>query len=77
LQDKNKQTIEKENGKVRCTNPFQLKNPPQGFPSGYPSYQAVTFNGVTEIIEHRKMEPIFYVTDKPSVLKQYQSTGCG
>jgi hypothetical protein len=77
LQDKNKQAIEKENGKVRCKNPFQLKNPPQGFTSGYPSYEAVTVNGITEIIEHKKMEPIFYVTDDPAVWKQYQSIGCG
>jgi hypothetical protein len=77
LQDKNKQTIEKENGKVRCENPFQLKNPPQGFPSGYPSYEAITVNGITEIIEQRKQEPIVYVTDDTVVWKQYESIGCG
>jgi hypothetical protein len=76
LQDKNKQAIEKENGKARCRNPFQLENPSQGFPSSYPSYEAVIVNGITEIIEHRKMEPIFYVTDDPVVWKQYQSMGC-
>ena len=76
LQDKNKQTIEKENAKVRCKNPFQLKHPPQGFPSGYPNYEAVTVNGITEIIEQRTPGPIFYVTDDTAVWKQYESIGC-
>jgi len=40
-------------------------------------YEAITVNGITEIIEHRKMEPIFYVTDGTTVWKQYKSIGCG
>jgi hypothetical protein len=47
--------------------PLMLKNPRPGFPSGYPSYEIITANGITEIIEHRKMEPIFYITDDPAV----------
>jgi hypothetical protein len=54
-------------GKVKGSEPLQLKNPPQGFPSGYPSYEVITVNGITDIIEHRRMEPIFYVTDDPAV----------
>jgi hypothetical protein len=59
LRDKNGHILKKENGKMRCRAPFELENPPQGFPSGYPAYEAITVNGITEIIEHRKMEPIF------------------
>jgi hypothetical protein len=59
---------------MRC--PFQLTDPPQGFPPDYPAYEAITINGITEIIEHRKMEPIFYVTDDPTVWKQYELRGC-
>jgi hypothetical protein len=77
LRDKNERIIKKETGKMRCKEPFQLKNPPQGFPSGYPSYEAIIVNGIVEIIEHRKMEPIFYVTDDTAVWKQYESIGCG
>jgi hypothetical protein len=69
--------MKRENGKMRCRAPFELKNSPQGFPSGYRSYEAITVNGITEIIEHRKMEPIFYVTDDTAVWKQYESIGCG
>jgi hypothetical protein len=57
----------KVDGKEKGLEPLRLKNPPQGFPSGYPSYEVVTVNGITDIIEHRRMEPIFYVTDDPAV----------
>jgi hypothetical protein len=77
LQDAKKQIIEKADGTVKCKEPFRLKNPPQGFASGYPSYEAITVNGMTEIIEHRKMEPIFYITDDNAVWKQYSAIGCG
>lgn len=77
LLNKNEQVVTKEAGKVRCREPFQLKSSPQQSSSGYPSYEPITVNGITEIIEHRKMEPVFYVTDDPSVWKQYQSIGCG
>lgn len=47
-----------------------LKNPPAGFPKGYPIYKVITVNGITDIIEHRKMEPIFYVTDDPNIWRE-------
>jgi hypothetical protein len=75
LQDANKRIIEKIDGKVNCKEPFQLKTFPQV--SGYPTYEAVTANGTTDIIEHRSMEPIFYVTDDAAVWKQYLAVGCG
>jgi hypothetical protein len=77
LRNKNGQIVKKENGKMRCAKPFELKNPPPGFPPGYPGYEEITVNGITEMIEHRKMEPIFYVTDDTAVWKQYESIGCG
>jgi hypothetical protein len=49
---------------------MELKNPPAGFPKGYPAYNVVTVDGITEIIERRKMEPIFYVTDDPSIWRE-------
>ncbi|VAW78006.1 hypothetical protein MNBD_GAMMA15-808 [hydrothermal vent metagenome] len=47
--------------------PLKLKNPPSDYPKNYPSYEVITINGVTDIVEHRKMEPIFYMTDDPAV----------
>lgn len=74
LRDKSKKVIEKQTGKMRCR--VQVKNLPRDFPPHYPMYEAITVSGITEIIEHKKMEPIFYVTDDPVVWKQYESMGC-
>jgi hypothetical protein len=76
LRDKNKQTIEKKSGEVRCAKPLQLKTPPRGFPPGYPNYAVVTVNGVTEILEQKRPEDILYVTDEPAIWKQYRESGC-
>jgi hypothetical protein len=67
LQDKKKKTLTKVYGEVKGRGALELKNPPLGFPPGYPAYEVITVNGITDIIEHRKMEPIFYVTDEPAV----------
>jgi len=60
----------KVNGRTRGLGPNQLKHPPPGFPPGYPAYEVITVNAITEIIEHRKPEPIFYITDDPAVWKE-------
>lgn len=70
LRDAKGRMLTKVTGKQKGSEPFHLKNPPQGFPPGYPAYEIITANGITEIIEHRKMEPIFYVTDDPAVWKE-------
>jgi hypothetical protein len=59
LQDTTKKILRKANGKLACKEPFHLKNPPQGFASGYPAYELITVDGTTEMIEHRSMEPVF------------------
>jgi len=60
----------KVHGKMRGLGPNELKHPPPGFGPGYPAYEVITVSGITEIIEHRKMEPIFYITDDPAVWKE-------
>jgi len=76
LQNAKGQTLEKVDGKVKCSD-FQMRNPPQGFPPGYPRYTEIVVNGTSEMIEHRKMEPMFYITDDPAVRKEYRTAGCG
>jgi len=76
LQDAKGQTLEKVDGKVKCSD-FRMKNPPQGFPPGYPRYTEIVVKGTSEMIEHRKMEPVFYITDDPAVWKEYRTVGCG
>lgn len=50
--------------------PIELKNSQTGYPNGYPSYEVITVDGVTDIVEHRKMEPIFYMVDDPAIWKE-------
>jgi hypothetical protein len=70
LKDTKGQIQTKVYGKMKGSEPLHLRHPPHGFPPGYPSYEVITVNGVTEIIEHRKPEPIFYITDDPVVWKE-------
>jgi hypothetical protein len=50
--------------------PKELKNPPPGYPEGYPSFEVIIANGIIDIIEHRKMEPVFYISDNPEVWRE-------
>ena len=70
VRDRQGRTLEKVHAKTRGLGPNYLKHPPPGFPPGYPVYEVITVKGTTDIIEHRKMEPIFYVTDDPAVWKE-------
>ena len=54
-------------GKRRCKDPFHLKKPTGESASYYPAYEFVTVNGISEVIEHRKMEPVFYISDDDEV----------
>src|SRR5260370_40996007 len=65
LQDAKGKIRTKVHGKTRGLGPNQLRHPPHGFPPGYPAYEVITVNGITEMIEHRKPEPIFYITEDP------------
>jgi hypothetical protein len=70
VQDTKGKTLEKVDGKVKGSEPLELKHPPPGFPPRYPGYEIITVNGITEIVEHRKPEAIFYITDDPAVWKE-------
>lgn len=49
-------------GRLECQYPYSG--------SQYPAYNAVVVNGTTEILEFRRMEPIFYVNDDPAIRKE-------
>ena len=57
--------------------PKQLRSPPPAFPAGYPSYEVLTSGVIVDIIEHRRMEPIFYTTDDASVWRELGPQGGG
>jgi hypothetical protein len=69
LQDARNGILRKASGKLACTEPFHVKNAPQRFATGYPAYEPMTVNGVTEMIEHRRTETVFYITDDPVAWK--------
>jgi len=47
-----------------------LKEKPTGSTKNYPAYKVITINGITDIVEFRKMEPFIYMTDDPKVWKE-------
>jgi hypothetical protein len=65
-----KHTLATVDATLMGSEPIQLKKRPEGFPPGYPAYEAITARGITEVIEHRRMEPIFYITDDANVLSE-------
>ncbi len=48
----------------------KLSSKREGFPKGYPRYMVITFNNIVDIVELRKMEPFFYMTDDPEVWRE-------
>ena len=53
---------------IHCPNMRPLK--PLKVPFEYPVYLVFTYEGVIDIVEHRAMEPVFYMTDDPVVWSQ-------
>jgi len=62
--------IDKISAKQEQLQPIQLKNPPKGSAKGYPLYEIIEFDGIVDIIEHRRMEPVFYMVDDPVIWKE-------
>ena len=75
LRDSSGSVISKVTGKQKGFEPLQRSTRQPGYPEGYPSYEIITVGGIAEIIEHRKMEPIFYVTDDPKVKAEFADHG--
>jgi len=64
---KSRNTIGRVSGKLKGSDPITLAHTSTGAREGYPAYEIITMRGITEIIEHRQMEPIFYIADDPRV----------
>lgn len=67
LRDRAGVVIAKAEGRLRGLQPFQPGTKTTDAPFAYPSYEIIAVGDTLEVIEHRRMEPIFYVTDDPSV----------
>jgi hypothetical protein len=66
----NGRVLQKVSGTLQGFQPIRLKVQPPGFPPGYPAYEIVTVKGVTEVVEHRGVEPTLHITDDPNVLAE-------
>jgi hypothetical protein len=53
-------------GKTRTSEPLHLASSR----TYYPMYEVVVANGITEVIEHKKPEPVFYVADDPAIREE-------
>ena len=62
--------IKKVVGEARGLYPSVLKDTRNESGGSYPAYEVITVNGVTDIVEHRHMEPIFYMADDPRVWRE-------
>ena len=63
-------TIEKVTGNLRGLQTVRRPSTVSGSTDGYPLYEVITIGDTTEVIEHRKMEPVFYVSDDTTVLAE-------
>ena len=61
LRDSRGAKLAEVEGQMRWSEPYTKGN------SRYPKYEAITAAGITEVIEHRAMEPVFYITDDSGV----------
>lgn len=50
--------------------PVSLQPTPPGTPKKYPLYEIITFNDFVDIVEHKKRESVFYMTDDPAVWEE-------
>jgi hypothetical protein len=67
LRGERNEKLAKASGSVQGRYPLVLKDLPAGYPPGYPSYEIVSVDGITDVIEHRQMEPVFFINDDPGV----------
>ena len=71
FRDRHGQKVAQFEGAVRDNEPQTLTPTPAAGPFPYPGYEVVTINGITEIVEHRRMEPFFYINDDPEVRQKF------
>ena len=69
LHDKQNHTLGKVTGTLMGSAPVSVKGSSQKGDAGYPSFEVITAQGVAQLIEHKKMEPKFYVVDDPALLR--------
>jgi hypothetical protein len=70
LYEPNGRRLRKVSGSLRGGHPLTLKKSSPRSAPGFPVYEVITIDGLTDVIEHRAAEPTFYMTDDPVVLEE-------
>jgi DUF4097 and DUF4098 domain-containing protein YvlB len=52
---------------LRGNMPVALNTGAVGGDIEYPIYEVLTVDGVVDVVEHRRLEPVFYMTDDSSI----------
>jgi hypothetical protein len=55
---------------LRGHEPLTVQPLQNGGPVRYPLYEVLTASGTTDVVEHRRQEPVFYITDNPEVRRK-------
>jgi len=71
LSDQNGRKLAEVQATMRDDHPLTLSPAPASGPLLYPSYVVATAHDVTEVIEHRKRDGFFYITDDPQVRRKF------
>jgi len=70
LYDSHRNKLAQVSGALHGKEPVRLRGGASDSSHGYPTYEVITVEGTTDVIEHRGMEPIFYLNDDSSVWKE-------
>jgi hypothetical protein len=70
LQTRQGRTLSEVVATMQGREPLTLQPHSDTGPIPYPSYEVLTAHGITDVIEHRRMEPIFYIADDPKVRRK-------
>ncbi len=71
LQDAKGHTLQRVVATLKGSEPLTLDESYAGKgPIPYPIYEVLTANGITDVVEHRRMEPVFNVTDDREVRRK-------
>jgi hypothetical protein len=70
LQTRQGRTLSEVVATMQGREPLTLQPHSDTGPIPYPSYEVLTAHGITDVIEHRRMDPIFYIADDPKVRRK-------
>lgn len=68
LRDSAGRKLSEVSGELRGSRPTMLSQADSA--ARYPGYEVITVGDVVEVIEHRRLEPVFYLVDDVKILRE-------